>query len=113
MQDLLKKHWCECKQCGAKWEARKEHPKECVFCRSRAWDKEVAEPVKKFCVPVPKIDHSEIKTLPFIGARCPYCGGTTGINGYRCVVICYSCDAVFSITEPMKFLGVIAGIGVR
>jgi len=109
----MEKYHCECKRCGVSWEAKKENPRECVACRSRAWNKESVGFIPDHHLPMPKVNHSVNMSLPFIGARCPYCKGTTGLDGYRGVVFCFSCDATFRSTKPMDFLGVIVGIGAR
>ena len=103
-----------CLRCGKSWWSKKENPKECNYCRSAVYFKPIGTeniPIEKY-IEIPKVDHTESKTLPFIGAKCPYCKGTTGLDNFRSVAFCYSCDATFSITSG-RFLGVLAGIGVR
>jgi hypothetical protein len=57
------------------------------------------------------VDHTENKPLPFIGAKCPYCKGTTGLDTFRVVAFCYSCDGVWDCEGNFK--GVLQGIGLR
>jgi hypothetical protein len=105
------KYKVTCLRCGKSWDCRSVHPKECCFCRSRSWDTPATGKENVVYIPIPKVDHSEKKTLPFIGAKCPYCRGTTGLDGYRGVAFCYSCD--YCWTPQGSCLGVIVGIGAR
>ena len=110
MEKEKKTYPITCKQCGCTYNAYKEKPLECGICRSKAWDKDIKS--REYAVPVPKVDHSEAKRLPFVGARCPYCGGTTGMDTFRILSFCYSCDASFDVSSGI-FKGVVQGIGLR
>jgi hypothetical protein len=63
-------------------------------------------------MPIPCFNHKDSKKLPFIGAKCPYCKGTTGLDTFRVVAFCYSCDACFD-PVTLEFVGVLQGIGLR
>ena len=106
-----------CLRCERIWYSDIEHPQECTNCRSRSWDKPYASDKviasrKLESMVLKPVDHTEHKPLPFIGAKCPYCRGTTGLDTFRIVAFCYSCDMTFSLTSG-KPLGVLQGIGLR
>lgn len=105
-----------CKKCGKSWESRKEHPKECIYCRSRSWDKAPDKPIQVVFDPLPKIDHSIPLPLK-AGNHCPYevknkshtiifCSDMGDIRYY-----CASCDAIFNAYG--ESLGVKIGIGAK
>jgi hypothetical protein len=98
-----------CKKCGHLWFSAMEEPCKCSRCESRNWNN--ANDVYETHIPIPVFDHSEDKQLPFIGARCPYCRGTTGTDSVERVQFCYSCDAIWNLRG--QFVGVKVGIGVR
>jgi len=106
-----KKYLVHCQRCNKDWYAKTQNPTECSYCKSKVWHKPPTGKENVIYIPIPKVDHSEKKTLPFIGAKCPYCRGTTGLDGYRGVAFCYSCD--YSWTPQGSCLGVIVGIGAR
>lgn len=61
--------------------------------------------------PLPKpIEHKEPIPIKDIGVKCPYCKGTTGFSTRHNTVICYSCDAVWSLQR--QYIGVIHNIGM-
>jgi hypothetical protein len=99
-----------CKKCGHLWFSVLEEPTKCAGCDSRNWNNN--EESREIYIPIPVFDHSEKKRLKSIGSKCPYCNGTTGVDGVERVAFCYSCDAVFDIIYG-EFIGVKAGIGVR
>jgi hypothetical protein len=104
-----------CLRCNRTWSSRKPNPLECNYCRTKSWNVPIGEKTwqrNEMHIPIPKFDHSSPKNLPFIGAKCPYCRGTTGLDTFRVVAFCYSCDATFSITSG-EFVGVLQGIGLR
>ncbi len=106
----------ECLKCGRKWDSNYEHPKQCPDCRSDYWwqpyvkGKPLEAQTLNDLIQNP-VDHSTSKNLPFIGAKCPYCKGTTGLDTFRVVAFCYSCDFVWTIEGMPK--GVLQGIGLR
>lgn len=99
-----------CLRCGGTWESHVENPYRCVKCRSRVWNTGGLPKVEAYR-PLPQFDHTENKSLLFIGSRCPYCRGTTGIDGIEGIQFCYSCD--YSWDLKGNPLGVKVGIGVR
>jgi hypothetical protein len=101
----------KCCRCNYSWLSNKEHPLECVSCRSSLWNNPEASSPHEIYIPLPQFDHAENRNLPFIGARCPYCRGTTGTDSVEKVQFCYSCDAIWNLSG--KFVGVRVGIGVR
>lgn len=104
-----------CLRCNGTWRSRKESPVECNICRSKSWNIPIGEKSwqrNEIHIPIPKFDHSAPKNLSFIGAKCPYCRGTTGLDTFRVVAFCYSCDFCWKPTS-LEPLGVLQGIGLR
>jgi Zn finger protein HypA/HybF involved in hydrogenase expression len=104
-----------CLRCGKSWPSNIPNPQECSKCRSRSWNVPANETARgaKYDVnmPIPKFEHKKPLSLPFIGAKCPYCRGTTGLDTFRVVAFCYSCDFAWTIKGEPK--GVLQGIGLR
>lgn len=99
-----------CLRCGGTWESSVENPQCCAKCRSKAWNNGDLPRIEVYR-PLPQFAHTESKVLLFIGSKCPYCKGTTGIDSIERVQFCYSCD--YSWDLKGKPLGVKVGIGVR
>jgi hypothetical protein len=108
--NVEKKFSHTCYRCGGYWESVVEKPQCCAKCRSKVWDKSDIPKIEIY-VPIPKFNHEEEKSLPFIGSKCPYCKGTTGIDSVGMVQFCYSCDFCWNLQGIP--LGVKIGIGVR
>lgn len=98
-----------CKQCNHMWFSALEEPTKCARCESRGWNKEGE--VRDLYIPLPVFNHDGKKNLPFIGAKCPYCRGTTGIDSVEKISFCYSCDYCWDLYGNP--LGVKMGIGAR
>ena len=105
----------ECLRCGRIWDSNVAHPKCCPDCRQHNWDKpRIRQTVLQYVDDLVQkpVDHSVQKELPFIGAKCPYCRGTTGFDTFKVVAFCYSCDMCWQLTS-LEPLGVLQGIGLR
>jgi hypothetical protein len=97
-----------CKRCGLITHLRLNGEDVCQKC-----ERDLGGFLHGVAHPLPTpIKHDDNKSLKQLGCPCPYCHGTTGIDSYRCVAFCYSCDATFDLSTR-QFLGVMSNIGIR
>jgi hypothetical protein len=103
----------KCRICGGVWFGYTQYPDSCGICGTHLWNREAKTTQGKADLPLPqRPDYSEKKCLSSLFGKCPYCRGTTGLDNFRCVAFCFSCDSTFSLTTG-QFLGVLEGIGIR